>query len=205
MKNSILNILYILIGNLLLAIAVICFIEPNHIISGGLAGVAIALQPIFPLLDTTAFISISTIVLFIVGAICLGKDFLLKTLVSAISYPIFLYVLEYFLGNRMYIDNRILSSICTGVLSGIGIGLVFKTGSSTGGMDILAILGEKYLRIPFHIGCLILDGATVLLGVTMYSIYDALIGLLSVVVTTYMIDKTVLVLKKGIKIWKIQL
>lgn len=200
MKNSILNILLILIGNFLLAVAVICFVEPNNIISGGLAGVAIALQPILPLLDTTAFISISTIVLFIVGAICLGKDFLLKTLVSAINYPIFLYVLEYFLGNRMYIDNRILSAIFTGVLSGIGIGLVFRTGSSTGGMDILAILAENYLRIPFHIGCFILDGATVILGITMYSIYDAVIGLLSVVVTTYMIDKTVLSVKKGIKL-----
>ena len=190
MKKSVMNILLILIGNFLLAAAVTCLIIPNNILSGGLAGVAVALQPILPTLNTTAFISISTIVLFIVGAICFGKEFLFKTLLSAISYPIFLYLLEYFLGNRLYTDNPMLSSVYTGILAGIGIGLVFRTGSSTGGMDILALLGEKYFKIPSHIGCLILDGSTVILGIAMYSIHDAMIGLLSVVATSIMIDKT---------------
>lgn len=190
MKKTILNILLILIGNFLLAVAVTCLIVPNNILSGGLAGVAVALQPILPFLDTTSFISISTIVLFIAGAICLGKDFLFKTLLSAISYPAFLYLLEYFLGNRQFTDNPMLSSIYTGVLAGVGIGLVFRTGSSTGGVDILAILAEKYLKLPSHIGCMLIDGSIVILGITMYSIHDAMIGLLSVVVTSIMIDKT---------------
>lgn len=191
MKNSISNILLILIGNFLLAVGVICFTIPNDILCGGLAGVAVALKPILPFLDTTDFVSVSTIVLFVIGAICLGKAFLIKSLISTICFPIFLYLLEYFLGNTILVDNRILSSILIGILSGIGIGFVFIAKSSTGGMDILAILGEKYLKIPVHIGCLILDGATVLLGITMYSLKDALIGLLSVIVTSFMIEKTV--------------
>ena len=191
MKNSITNILYILIGNFILAVGVICFTIPNDILCGGLAGVAVALKPILPFLDTTDFVSISTIVLFIIGALCLGKAFLFKSLISTICFPIFLYLLEYFLGNTVFVENRILSSVFVGILSGIGIGLVFIAKSSTGGMDILAILGEKYLKIPVHIGCFILDGATVLLGITMYSLKDAFIGLISVIITSIMINKTI--------------
>lgn len=190
MKNSILNIILILIGNFLLSVAITCLIVPNNILSGGLAGIAVALQPIFPFLDETTFISVATILLFIIGAISLGKEFLFKTLVSAISFPIFLHILEYLVGNQQFTDNPMLASIYAGALVGIGLGLVFRTNSSTGGVDILALLAEKYLKLPSHIGCMIIDGSIVILGITMYSIHDAMIGLLSVVVTSFMIDKT---------------
>lgn len=190
MKNSILNVLIILIGNFLLAVAITCLIVPNNILSGGLAGIAVALQPILPFMNATTFISVTTILLFVLGALCLGKDFLIKTLLSAISFPVFLYILEYIVGNKQFTDNPMLASIYSGVLVGIGIGFVFRTGSSTGGVDILALLAEKYFRLPSHIGCMIIDGSIVVLGITMYSIHDAMIGLLSVVVTSFMIDKT---------------
>lgn len=190
MKNSIINILLILIGNFFIAIAVTCLIVPNNILSGGLAGIAVALQPILTFINPTTFISVATIVLFIAGAICLGKEFFFKTMISAISFPAFIQLLEYLVGNHQFTDNPMLSSIYSGVLVGLGIGLVFRTGSSTGGVDILALFAEKYLGLPSHIGCMIIDGSIVILGITMYSVHDAMIGLLSVVVTSFMIDKT---------------
>lgn len=191
MKDTILNIFLILIGNFLIALAVTCLIIPNNILSGGLAGIAVALQPVLPFIETTTFISVSTIALFVFGAFCLGKEFLVKTLISAIAYPIFLNLLSALIGNQMFTDSPLLASIYTGILVGIGIGLVFRTGSSTGGVDILALISEKYLKIPAHIGCLIIDGATVILGVSTYSIHAAMIGLISVFVTSFMIDKTI--------------
>lgn len=191
MKDSLLNVLLILIGNFLIALAVTCLIVPNNILSGGLAGIAVAIQPLLPFVDTTTFISIATIVLFIAGTICLGKEFLVKTLISAISYPIFLNVLTILVKDIQFTDSPLIASIYTGVLVGVGIGLVFRTGSSTGGVDIVALLAEKYFRIPSHIGCFIIDGATVILGITTYSIHAAMIGLISVFVTSMMIDKTI--------------
>lgn len=190
MKNSIVNILLILIGNFFIALAIACLIVPNNILTGGVAGIAVALHPIFPNLDQTAFITFLNVALFVLGAITLGKDFIIKTTLSTISFPIFLYIIEYFVGNQQYTDNPMLSSIYSGLFVGIGIGLAFRAGASTGGVDILAILGEKYLKIPTHIGCLVIDGVTVILGITMYSVHDAMIGLLSVAVTSFMIDKT---------------
>lgn len=190
MKNSIKNILLILIGNFFIALAIACLIVPNNILTGGVAGIAVALHPIFPNMDQTAFITFLNVALFVLGAITLGKDFIIKTALSAASFPIFLYALEYVVGNQQFTDNPMLSSIYSGLFVGIGIGLAFRAGASTGGVDILAILGEKYFKIPAHIGCLIIDGLTVILGITMYSVNDAMIGLLSVAVTSFMIDKT---------------
>ena len=148
MKNSIVNILLILIGNFFIALAIACLIVPNNILTGGVAGIAVALHPIFPNLDQTAFITFLNVALFVLGAITLGKDFIIKTTLSTVSFPIFLYAIEYFIGNQQYTDNPMLSSIYSGLFVGIGIGLAFRAGASTGGVDILAILGEKYFKIP---------------------------------------------------------
>ena len=57
------------------------------------------------------------------------------------------------------------ATIYAGVLVGIGLGLVFRVNSSTGGMDILALILHKYLKIPEGTSVMIVDGLTVLLGV----------------------------------------
>lgn len=188
MKDTIVNIILILIGNFLLAISVACFLVPNDILSGGVAGLAVALLPIFPTLNTTLFISIVTVLLFIIGAILLGRGFFIKTLISTIAYPVFLNILTIFMQNKVFTDNIIIASIYTGLFMGLGVGIVFRTGSSTGGMDIPALLMEKYLHIPLHVAVLVIDAITVVLGITTYSINAALIGLISVYVSSVVID-----------------
>ncbi|MGN1343734.1 MAG: YitT family protein, partial [Traorella sp.] len=191
MKDSIINLILILVGNFLVALGVTCFIVPNDILSGGIAGVSVALLPLFPHLDTTMFISVATVALFIIGSILLGKSFFIKTLISTICYPVILNILDLFLADMVFTDNQIIASIYTGILMGAGVGLVFRTGSSTGGMDIPALIMEKYLHIPLPTAVLIIDALTVLLGVSTYSINAALVGLISVYVSSIVIDKTI--------------
>ena len=178
----------VLLGTFIMAVAVKVFILPFNVLSGGVAGIAVALEPIFHL-DPDFVINVLVLSMFILGTIVLGKDFAMKTFLSSIVYPVYLPLIDPFVP-VLDLDPMI-ASIYGGIVAGIGIGMVIRTGSSTGGMDILALLGEKYFKIPSHIGCLILDGATVILGVAMYSIHDAMIGLLSVFVTSVLIDKTV--------------
>lgn len=75
---------------------------------------------------------------------------------------------------------------------GIGLGLVFRVNSSTGGMDILALILHKYLKIPEGTSVMIVDGLTVLLGVVTHGLTPALIGIMSVFVCGVAIDKTVM-------------
>jgi uncharacterized membrane-anchored protein YitT (DUF2179 family) len=191
MKDTIVNIILICLGNFLLAVSVACFLVPNDILSGGVAGLAVALLPIIPSLNTTLFITIATILLFIIGTILLGRGFFIKTLISTITYPVFLNILTVFMEGKMFTDNIIVASIYTGLFMGLGVGIVFRTGSSTGGMDIPALLMEKYLHVPLHIAVLIIDAITVILGIATYSVNAALIGLISVYVSSVMIDYAV--------------
>lgn len=191
MKNTIKDIIAILIGNFFVAVSVACFIVPNEILSGGVAGISVALHPILPFLDTTHLITILTVGLFIIGAVLLGKGFFLKTLLSTIWYPIILNILTYYVDGRVFTESPILASLYSGIFVGLGVGIVFRTGSSTGGMDIPALLMEKYLHMPLSTSCMILDGVTVILGITTYSVEAALIGLISVYASSTVIDKTI--------------
>lgn len=192
MKESTLNLGLIILGNFLVAISVSCFIVPNEILSGGVAGVAVALHPIplINLIPVTQLITWITVGLFVIGAIFLGKSFFVKTLISTILYPLFVNMITYATGNAFFVTSDILASLYSGIFVGLGVGIVFRTGASTGGMDIPSLLINKYFGIKLSVVCLAIDGLTVILGISTYSIEEALIGLISVFVSSIVIDKT---------------
>lgn len=183
------HLIQILFGNFLIAVSVSCFVVPNKILSGGLAGVIVALYPIFPFINISLTISILTVLLFFVGAIFLGKKFVFTTIISTICYPIFLNLLTVFYQNQHLTQNVLLATLYSGLLFGLGTGIVFRVGSSTGGMDVVALLMEKYLHIPLSKACLILDSAAVLLGLTTYSVEAVLIGLIFSYSSSVMVNK----------------
>lgn len=89
MKKHIKNAVLLVMGNYLLALAVGIFILPYNILSGGVAGIAIALEPLFGI-DPNLMINVLVIGLFIVGALILGKNFAVSTAFSSFLYPFFL-------------------------------------------------------------------------------------------------------------------
>lgn len=178
-KYGTLDILSVALGNLVLSIGVAFFIIPNNILSGGLAGVAVALSPVIHI-SSTMIINVLTIVFFFAGCFVLGKNFGVKTLLSAFLYPGFLSLFEGIASQITITDNPILASIYGGIFIGAGVGLVYRTGASTGGMDIPPLIINKYTHIPLPILVMITDSLTVLLGMSIHGIEAALIGLLSV-------------------------
>lgn len=183
-------IVMVIIGNLVIALGVSLFIFPLNILSGGVAGIAVALQPIFHL-DKTLVVNVLTIGLYLVGALVLGKRFAIKTFVSALIYPLCITLLTNLLGDIHITDNPILASLYGGICIGIGIGLVYRVGGSTGGMDIPPLIINKYTGIPLPILVMCVDGATVILGASTFGIEAAMIGLISVWICGQMIDKII--------------
>lgn len=176
------------LGNIILAAGVSFFIVPNSILSGGVAGIAVAISPIVNI-STTLLINGMTVVLFLGGIIILGKNFAFKTLLSTILYPTFLSLFALIAENVQITNDPMLASIYGGVLIGSGVGLVFRTGASTGGMDIPPLIVNKYTHIPLGKLVLITDGLTVMLGLSIYGVEPALIGLISVWTSSYMVNK----------------
>lgn len=173
-KDQIIEIISIVMGNLIIAAGVTFFILPLDILSGGVAGIAVALQPIFNL-SPRLVINGLTIGLYLLGAALLGKRFALKTVVSTIVYPLFISVLGMLWSDVQVTSNPLLASIYAGVCTGIGIGLVYRVGGSTGGMDIPPLIINKYTKIALPTLVMCIDGATVLLGASVYGVEAAMI------------------------------
>ena len=149
MKNKIyrefFNYLGITMGTFLMSVSLILFLEPNTIAPGGVTGLAIVIQKItgVPIDITNLVINIP---LFILGIIILGKAFGAKTAYGTIMLSFFIRILMIFLGgNLLATQDLLLASLYGGVLMGIGIGFVFKSGGTTGGTDLAGAILNKFI------------------------------------------------------------
>ena len=201
LKKIILDILVILIGNLCIALAVAFFVIPNKLLVGGTAGIAVALNAFWAIPEEVV-INVLVYSLFIAGAFVLGREFFFKTITSTLVYPILLALatdLYKIIPIEYIIMDTLTSIICAGVLVGFGIGIVYKRNASTGGMDIIPLIINKYTGIPLHILLMAVDCFTVLLGVIAYGLQAAIYGVISVAICSFIIDKTILLGAKQTK------
>ena len=175
----------VLLGTFIMAIAVKVFILPFNILSGGVAGIAVALEPVFHL-NPDLVINIMVLSMFILGSLILGKDFAMKTFLSSLVYPIYLPLIDPFV--PVLELDPLVASIYGGIVAGAGIGLVMRTGSSTGGMDIPPLIMNKFFHFDIAKSVMVIDALTVLLGLFTYGLEAVLVGLISVVTSSYTIN-----------------
>ncbi len=174
-------------GAVLYAMSVVIFTAPNNIAPGGMTGVATMLNYLFSLpLGTMIFVL--NIPLFIWGAIENGISFLTKTIIGTALVSVSIDVLTPIL--PIYTGDAILAAGFGGVLHGIGLGLIFYRGGSTGGTDIVALNIHKHF--PFvSTGTIILitDIAILVMVFFVYqSIESVLYALLTIFVSIKVID-----------------
>lgn len=193
MKKKVIDILAVLFGNFLLAVSVAYFVLPFDILSGGVAGISIITKALFNI-NPTIVIDILVLGLFVLGALVLGKDFAIKTALSSITYPIFLEIL---VRNPIEMDvDPLLSCIFGGAIAGVGIGITFRHNASTGGTDILCLLGEKYLGIPVSTGVMVSDSIITIAGLLTYGLQDVFLGIIYIYASSLAINK-VMIPKSG--------
>ena len=113
----------------------------------------------------------------------------MKTVLSALVYPVYISVLSLYFSDMVITDNQLLASIYAGICIGVGIGLVYRVDGSTGGMDIPPLIVHKYTHLPLSVLVMCFDGATVLLGAAVYGIEASMIGLVSVFISGQVINK----------------
>ena len=185
-KKLIKELPWVLVGNFLLALAVSMFILPYHILSGGVAGIAVALQPLIHV-DPAVTVNVLVIGMFVFGALVLGKEFAFKTVISSLVYPVYITILTRIV--PVVELDALVASLYGGIIGGIGIGLVLRTGASTGGMDIPPLIINKFTGIKVSVLIMFFDTLTVLLGLFTYGLQAVLIGIISVASTSFAIDK----------------
>ena len=185
MKTNKKDIISILLGNTLLALAVILFIVPGHLLSGGTTGISLFLNHYFHLP-----ISIFTFIFnFIIGALILGKKFALQTLISTFYYPFILGVFEFSFQGFYLTDDILINTLFAGVLVGVAIAIVIKAGASTGGMDIPPLILNKLFKIPVSVSMYVFDTLIVLAQFGFSDVRQCLYGIVLIFIYTMVIDK----------------
>lgn len=198
MKN-IENIIGILLGNTIYALAVAMFIIPNNLITGGTTGIALLLESTLNV-PITIFVSFFNITMFLLGWKVLGKKFALTTLISSFYYPMILGIFESIFKNEVMSTDTLLCVILAGIMIGIAIGLVIRCGASTGGMDIPPLILNKKLGIPISVGMYGFD-FLILLGQMIIREREMIFyGILLVLIYTIVLDKVLVIGKSQIQI-----
>ena len=176
------------LGNAVMAAAIVLFILPAGLITGGTAGLGIIMQHLTGM-SLPVFSAIFNVTMFLLGLVCLGKTFAATTLVSTVLSPVMLAVMQHIVGDYVICDDVLLCVLFGGILVGVAIAMVVRAGSSTGGMDIPPLLLQKFAGIPvsrslYAFDLFIIAGQTVLVAPDML-----LYGVLMVLVYTVVIDK----------------
>lgn len=130
----------IVIGCLMASFGTAVFLLPNQLSSGGFAGIATIIYYLFKIQMGTTIL-ILNIPLFIIGYFRLGKKFIIKTIIATILYSKFIDVFESF---NLFTEDRLLACLYGGILVGIGLALVLKSNTSTGGTDLIAYIVQNY-------------------------------------------------------------
>ncbi|QUO31033.1 YitT family protein [Faecalicatena sp. Marseille-Q4148] len=185
------NLVLIFAGNTLYALGVVMFILPGGMITGGTTGIALTVNHYFHV-PISVFVFCFNLIMFIIGAVVLGKKFALTTLISTFYYPFILGVLENVPALGNFTNDVALSTIFGGLMIGSAIGIVIRAGASTGGMDIPPLVLNKKFGIPVSVLLYIFDSSILLMQMLFSNKDQILYGILLVMIYTIVLDKVLL-------------
>ncbi|MBR6509452.1 MAG: YitT family protein [Clostridia bacterium] len=180
------SLIYTMIGTALTGFAVSAFLTPNKIVCGGVSGISTILYQTLNIAPGLTF-AVINIAFLIVGIKFLGVNFTVKTLFGAGMLSLFVQLFSYF---PTVTDNIFLAAFFGGTLYGLGIGIAFASGASTGGTDILSRLIQYFLP-QFPIGKLLLlvDGLVIIASLIVFKDTElVLFGVFSLFFSTFCID-----------------
>ncbi|WP_372933137.1 YitT family protein [Mariniphaga sediminis] len=137
--------IFITFGLLLFALGWLVFLIPSEITGGGISGVGAVLYFAAKIPVSATYLSIN-VVLVLIAIKILGANFGVKTIYSILTLSLF-FALFQGLVKEPIVDDMFLSAVLGGMACGIGLGVVFSQGGSTGGTDIFAMIVNKYRNI----------------------------------------------------------
>ena len=141
------NFLGVIVGNAILAYGVAAFYIPTGLAVGGSTGAGVILRHLFEI-DPAVSVFIINAVLLVLGWLCVGKEFVVSTVLGSFVYPMFLGIFQRVPPPAILAQDKLAGVICAGFLVGLGIGLTLRVGASTGGSDTLAIICNRVFHLP---------------------------------------------------------
>ena len=190
-KDAIVEGTFFVVGVFLYALCFNLFLIPNDLVVSGFSGIAIVVQRVFGW-NANAFIYITNGILLVLGFIFLGWKITKKNIAGSILYPVMITVtnpVATFLNNYIIGDDFYLILLFAIILYGVSSGLIYRTGFSTGGSDIIMQILNKYMKISESKSMIVANSVIILIGMFVFGFNKGVYSFIILICSTYFIDK----------------
>lgn len=179
-----------ILGSTLFALGFALFLAPNNINTGGISGLAMVLVETLGFGSVGSLSILVNLPLFVLGGLKIGRRFFAGSLLGMLLSSV---LIDAFSGLSFATPEPLLGVLYGGVICGLGLGVVFVSGTSTGGSDILVrLLKLRYRNVPIGQISLVFDGMVVVLtGIAFQDVSKALYSGVAVYLVSKMVDAVV--------------
>jgi len=182
------NIFFILLGTAIMAFGLVNFNMQNKLAEGGFTGITLLFFFLFKW-DPSYINLILNIPLFIIGWKILGKNSFLYTIIGTVGVSLFLWIFQRYPIHMPLKHDLTLAALFAGVFAGIGLGIIFRNGGTTGGVDIIARLVQKFFGWGMGKTMFLFDACVIVISLLTYLNYkQAMYTLVAVFVGARVID-----------------
>ena len=199
-KTGIIDFILITIGTIICGVATYFFMVPSNLAIASVSGVAILIGKFVPL-SKAMLILILNLVLLVISWFFVGREFTIKSIYPSVGLPVVMMILGYFTPNYHGVMNdQFLDMSCYLFLCDLGIALMVVRNASSGGLDVLYKMANKYLNIDFGVATSVIG---LFISAPAIFIYDPKTGVLSILgtyVTGIIIDHYVFGMTTKLKV-----
>ncbi|GEL08464.1 YitT family protein [Salisediminibacterium halotolerans] len=182
------SVVIIIIGTLIFGFGIIHFNLQNGLAHGGFTGITLLLYYVFTIEPSLSNLLLN-IPLFFIGYRLFGRRMFIYSLIGTLSLTVSLRIFELYPVTEIPLhDDMILVSLFAGAFAGTGLGMIFRAGGTTGGVDILAKLAEKYFGVSIGTFMFSFDAAVITLSLVHLNLTQAMYTLVAVFVASRVID-----------------
>lgn len=190
-NNFIPRLLIMLVATFVLAINYNLFLLHNNLVIGGSSGLA-TITYHFTDLDPALFITLFNFVFIIISFLLLGAKTTGLTIIGALLYPFFVSLTSGFcasIATQFEFDEFLIIVIISGILFGSANGFIYKTGFSTGGVDIIIQIINKYFKIPTGHASFIINMIIIVSGGIIFGLTKAIYATMIIFINSTLVDR----------------
>lgn len=191
-------LLSIILGALLWSISINGILVHHKLLSGGVSGLALVIYYVLPNLSIGLMVFLINIPVFIIGWTMISGKFLAYSLLGMASFSLFLTVTTPL---RIPVENPLLACLFAGVISGVGSGLIFRSGGSGGGTGIIAMVLNRRFSVRVGLVSLFLNSIPLFLGAFLIDLNAALYSIVYVYTSGSVMDRVISSFSERKSVW----
>lgn len=181
------NLFLIAVGSALCAAAVNGILIPREFVSSGVTGLALVIYYLWPVLSVGTLYFLLNIPLFVMGWRLVGRRFFVYSIVGMVTFS---FAVQY-VHVSIPVEDKILSALLAGIITGVGTGIVLRSAGSAGGTDILSVILLSRFSVRLGTTVLAFNSGVLLVTAILFSLEQALYTLIFLYVSAHIVNLVV--------------